>query len=232
MRNRKTFLASILFMLLLCGCGKSTDTPGMTTTTARATTTPIITTEATVQVQSIVLSAGSCEITVDETYQIAYVIMPENATNPAVTWKTVDDSIAKVDENGLVTGLAAGQTSIIVSAGNDVFSTLSVTVKEKPAYERLSERDRELTDVFFRCVGQFKNPSSVSITFAYYNKVTDSWSISVRAQNSMGGYTEEDYDLDRNGKITKPIFDHIKTGLDGRYNLELINEAIADYTKN
>lgn len=232
MRNKIPLLALILVILLLCGCGKSTDTQGMTTTTAETTTVPITTTEATVQVQSIVLSSASCEITVDDTYQIAYIIMPENATNTAVTWKTVDDSIATVDENGLVTGLTAGQTSIIISADNDVFSTLSVTVKEKPAYERLSDRDRELTDVFFRCVGQFKNPSSVSITYAYYNSVTDSWSISVRAQNSMGGYTEEDYDLDRNGKITKPIFDHIKTGLDGRYNLDLINEAIADYTRN
>lgn len=96
-------------------------------------------------------------------------------------------------------------------------------------YERLSDKEKDFADIMLKGLQYFNNPKTVSITYAYYNSGTDSWAITVSEQNAMGGYTQTDYDLARNGKITKPMFNHVKTGLDSHFNLDLINEYISGY---
>lgn len=50
------------------------------------------------------------------------------------SFESSDPSIAEVDENGVVTGIAAGETTVIVSKGDETV-TVNVTVVE-PFYRR------------------------------------------------------------------------------------------------
>ena len=57
-----------------------------------------------VQAESISLSAGETKSGIcGESVQLQYAILPENTTYKTVKWSTSDESVATVDENGLVT---------------------------------------------------------------------------------------------------------------------------------
>ena len=63
----------------------------------------------------------------------ALSIYPLNATVEAISWSSADESIAVVDQNGTVTGVALGETTITVeiTVGEEIISdTMTVTVME------------------------------------------------------------------------------------------------------
>lgn len=78
-----------------------------------------------VMVESIVLNTYSEEIKRTETYQIYAEILPHNASNKELTWKSSDEDIASVSSTGLVTALKAGETVITAKAtdGSDIEAT-------------------------------------------------------------------------------------------------------------
>ena len=61
-------------------------------------------------------------------------IKPENAADKTVTWSSADEKVASVDENGNVTGVAPGTTTITATV-NGQSATCKVTVEEKKANE-------------------------------------------------------------------------------------------------
>ncbi|MBQ6886406.1 MAG: Ig-like domain-containing protein [Lachnospiraceae bacterium] len=64
-----------------------------------------------------------------ETKQLSLTYEPVNATRPDIEWTTGNTSIAKVDENGMVTAVGKGSTTITAKAGTKtVTATVSVTV--------------------------------------------------------------------------------------------------------
>jgi uncharacterized protein YjdB len=86
--------------------------------------------EVIIQIESISLE-GSITIDVDEEYTLTATIAPEDATETELSWSSADDAIATVDQNGLVTGVAAGTTTITVDAVvGDATASTSVTVEE------------------------------------------------------------------------------------------------------
>lgn len=52
----------------------------------------------------------------DKTYQIVATVTPKEATSSKLNWKSSNEKIAQVDDNGLVTFKSAGHVSIIVSS--------------------------------------------------------------------------------------------------------------------
>ena len=82
-------------------------------------TTPV--TGVTLNMQSIKFNQ------IDKTEQLIANITPDNATNKSVIWTSSDDSIATVDNNGLVTALANG-TTIITAKTVDGGFTANCTV--------------------------------------------------------------------------------------------------------
>ena len=81
-----------------------------------------------VPVESI--TASDVNMLIGETATITPTVLPADATNPVVTYTSADDAIATVDANGLVTGVAAGTTTITIAAtdGSGVSTTINVTV--------------------------------------------------------------------------------------------------------
>ncbi|MCR5450729.1 MAG: leucine-rich repeat protein [Solobacterium sp.] len=67
-----------------------------------------------------------------QTYQLEYVIEPEDALNQNVTWSSSDNKVASVDENGLVTGLSNGTATItITTEDGDHSASIEVAVVVK-----------------------------------------------------------------------------------------------------
>ena len=58
---------------------------------------------ATVAVTGVTLGETEATLTVGDTKTLVATVAPADATNKAVTWTSSDDSIATVDENGVVT---------------------------------------------------------------------------------------------------------------------------------
>lgn len=62
------------------------------------------------------------------TLQLEVEVLPENASDKEVTWMSREPEIATVDENGLVTGLSAGDATIVAMAGGvNGFAKITVT---------------------------------------------------------------------------------------------------------
>lgn len=82
-----------------------------------------------VDVTGVELAELSANIVVTDTYQIQASVLPAKASQE-VTYTSADPSIATVDENGLVTGMKAGTTTIRVAsvANPDVNSEFTIGV--------------------------------------------------------------------------------------------------------
>ena len=76
---------------------------------------------------------GDKDINVGNTVQLTAVVSPTNATNKKVTWKSSNESVAKVDTNGLVTGLNDGTVTITVTTEDGAF-TSQTTIKVSSVY--------------------------------------------------------------------------------------------------
>ena len=82
----------------------------------------------TTPVTGVTVSPTSDSIAVSETLTLTATVAPEDATNKAVTWSSSDDLIATV-EDGVVTGVAAGDATITVTTVDGGFTaTCEITV--------------------------------------------------------------------------------------------------------
>lgn len=66
-------------------------------------------------------------IMVGDEEQLSVRCMPEGAV-PSITWKSSDENVAVVDENGLVRGLKEGKVNITAESGSVVSSPREITV--------------------------------------------------------------------------------------------------------
>ncbi|MGG0656980.1 Ig-like domain-containing protein [Rummeliibacillus pycnus] len=84
----------------------------------------------TVLPSSIVLNSNDISIQKGNTFTLKSTIVPSDAQNQEVTWKSNNTNIATVSETGEVKGVSAGKTSIVVTsvANPSVTSQVNVTV--------------------------------------------------------------------------------------------------------
>ena len=79
--------------------------------------------------RGVVLDAAEMELGVNETGQLNAEIQEENPAIPGLTWSSSNEAVAKVDQNGLVQGVAGGQAVITVTRKDGGFSaSCQVTV--------------------------------------------------------------------------------------------------------
>ncbi len=81
-------------------------------------------------VTSIYLNKSSLSLEGGQTYQLTASVNPSEAFDKTIKWSSSDDTIATVDENGLVTALKKGTATITVAAqdGSGITRTCTVTV--------------------------------------------------------------------------------------------------------
>ena len=88
-----------------------------------------ITVDPIVKVSEINLWPTSAEIEVGQTQQLAAAVLPSDAENKKIEWSSSDTSVATVNTNGLVTGVAKGEVTITATAKDGSGVTGSATIK-------------------------------------------------------------------------------------------------------
>ncbi len=102
-----------------------------------------------------------------DSVQLTATVTPPDATVKTVTWASDDDTIAFVDNTGLVTGVAPGTTTITVTTNDGGFQdTIEITVTEQPApinsaSVTITEGSAVFTYTFFEDLAQ-----TIEITYA------------------------------------------------------------------
>ena len=92
-----------------------------------------------IDVNKITLDKSKLTLEIGKSNTLKATISPSNATNKTITWTSSDNSVATVD-NGKVTAIKAGTTTITATSNNGKVATCTVTVKE--AYEKSIVNDR------------------------------------------------------------------------------------------
>lgn len=101
----------------------------VTTTVGSYTATCAVEVSEPVAVTGVTLDKNILEINTRETSQLVTTVLPNNATDKSVTWTTSDASIATVDSNGVVSGVASGSATITVTTTDGSFTAqCAVTV--------------------------------------------------------------------------------------------------------
>lgn len=85
--------------------------------------------EPAVSVKSIVLNPTEATLNIGTSMAITASVLPEDATNPALSWASSDPTVATVS-NGIVTGIKEGETIITCEAqdGSGTKATCNITV--------------------------------------------------------------------------------------------------------
>lgn len=83
-------------------------------------------------VTDITLTEESKTLGIGATYQLEWTVAPSDAVNKDVTFASSDTKVATVSENGLVTAVAVGTSTITVSSADngDVTTSFALTVEE------------------------------------------------------------------------------------------------------
>ena len=70
-----------------------------------------------IEVTGVTLSETAKTVVEGESFKLTATVKPDNATNKTVTWKSSDETVAKVDKDGNVTTLSSGSATITATAG-------------------------------------------------------------------------------------------------------------------
>lgn len=165
MKKRHILLLVLAVSLLLCSCGE-------------------------VKIESITLSKNAAELKEGESVTLSAVVAPENATE-SYGWKSADEGVATVDENGVVTAVAPGNTNILAVSESGKTAACSVTVAAPTAYELLNDAERELFDYMTgTMLKSFYNASAVRIRKIYNSASSDTVQaiiVDLEGTNRLGG---------------------------------------------
>ena len=85
------------------------------------------------EIESLETNVKELNLELADTFMIEVTAAPLESSLDAMTWESLDSSIANVDDFGQVTALQAGTTTIVVSAGElQTQVTVNVTAQEQP----------------------------------------------------------------------------------------------------
>lgn len=82
---------------------------------------------------SIELNATTVNMTERKTLQLMAMVLPEDATQKKVTWISSNETVATVDNSGLVTAIGPGSTTITATTtdGSELSASCRVTIKSQ-----------------------------------------------------------------------------------------------------
>ena len=161
-------------------------------------------------VDEIALSESAIEIKVNTSQTVTYTISPKEADDNKVVWKSSNELVATVDDNGVITGISEGLCDIIVIADGKKDS-LKVTVIDGPDFKELYDEYCSSTWASVGSDGSFlsidTNPydiddKGVAYIEAYYaiKKVNsalglpESWLEEMNSTTSLMGRQTEEYE--------------------------------------
>lgn len=121
MKKRFIALTALLFMSMMnAACSNTSSTSVPTTTPPASTSRPQSndSTAAKVAVTSVEISAAKTSLTVGESLSLTTTVLPINATDKSVTYKSSDEKVLTVNASGLVTAKALGAATITATTND------------------------------------------------------------------------------------------------------------------
>ncbi len=135
------------------------DSDGKITAVGEGTTTITITSEdnpsvtrdvtvtVTIPVDDVIIAEDNLELEIGDTETLTTIITPENATNKDVSYKSSDESIVIVDENGKITAIGEGVAKITVTLNDDSSKTDVVTVSVKKPHVNVDKVEADRSEI-------------------------------------------------------------------------------------
>lgn len=123
-------------------------------------------------------------------YKLTTIVLPEKATNRTLKWTSSNENVATVDQNGVVTRVGPGKTTITAAStdGSNKFGTCLVTVEEAPSALDLTPASATLN--------LDQGPTSVQLSAAPSGQGSADATIAWTSSNTSVA------PVDRNGKVT------------------------------
>lgn len=119
----KSILTATLISMCLAACSDSNDEPEKPSNPNPVQPAPTDPPEEDTVVTTIAITSETLEIPVGSSTPVRYTVDPDTTT---VRWESSDTRIARVDANGIVTGVARGSVTVTARAAS---ATASVAVK-------------------------------------------------------------------------------------------------------
>ena len=136
--------------------GNGTATITVTSVSGNYTATVAVTVKIPVEIEKITIEAEKETLTkIGESTELKVKIEPENADAQKLIWKSGDEMIAVVDENGKVTAIGNG-TAIITVTTEDGKNTASITITVKIPEEPVINKTKGFGRLKVRSVNQTK----------------------------------------------------------------------------
>ena len=130
-----------------------------------------------IPVQSVTVTPASITAKVgDAPVQLTATVLPANATSPTVSWQSANEQVVKVDSNGKVTIIAAGETTIEAKAGEKTFTVqvkveaqapLTPPAEEFPPY--IKDFPTEITQGTAINIGQWEHLGNINASQIRYH---------------------------------------------------------------
>lgn len=98
------------------------------------------------EVEAVAITADHPTMGVGEKMLLTAAVSPENATFQKVTWKSSDDTLLTVSENGEITALGCGVVTVTATTTNGISNTIEIEITETPTEQEKVETDEEQTD--------------------------------------------------------------------------------------
>ena len=123
MKKRSFVLTAILSISMLSTLSLTSCTDNFSTSSNPNNSSDIIgsnvsTTPSVVAVSLVELAADKTELEVGDSIMLTTTVLPSNATDKSVTYKSSDDSVITVSQAGLVTAKALGKATITVTTND------------------------------------------------------------------------------------------------------------------
>lgn len=97
------------------------------------------------EVTKVTLDKQTAGLYVGKTMQLSAKVTPADAEDTSLSWSSSDETIALVNSEGYVTGVAAGYVNIVCRASNGVEASCTVTVKEENGAKKEEKDDKSDT---------------------------------------------------------------------------------------
>ena len=178
--------------------GNGTATITVTSVSGNYTATVAVTVKIPVEIEKITIEAEKETLTkIGESTELKVKIEPENADAQKLIWKSDNEMIAAVDENGKVTAIGNG-TAIITVTTEDGKNTASITITVKIPDEPVINKTKGFGRLKVRSVNQTK--TSITLEWSKLDGVDGYLIYGNRCNTSTKTYKYKKLDTITNGR--------------------------------